>query len=130
MAWSTPEIGLRMIARSATHPAIGPTVSRLGATGTTPWQLTRPKVGLHPATPQNDAGRMIDPPVCEPIAPRHIPAATPAAEPLEVPRIARRRWIETSELSRDRFAEDDCPSLAQLADHGGIALGRWFGHPC
>src|SRR5437764_15346477 len=35
--------------------------------------------------PQNDAGRVIDPPVCDPNAPRHIPQATAAAEPLLEP---------------------------------------------
>src|SRR4051795_6538964 len=42
-------------------------------------------VGFSPATPQNDAGRMIEPPVCVPIAPRHIPLATAAADPLDDP---------------------------------------------
>src|SRR5262252_6506046 len=51
----------------------------------TPWQLTRPQVGLQPATPQYDAGRVIDPPVCEPSAPRHMPHASAAAEPLLEP---------------------------------------------
>src|SRR5437763_3143743 len=43
------------------------------------------KVGLHPAMPQYDAGRVIEPPVCEPRAPRHMPVATAAAEPLDEP---------------------------------------------
>src|SRR5215472_16070723 len=55
------------------------------ASGMTPWALTRPNVGLQPATPQNDAGRVIEPPVCEPSAPRHMPQATAAAEPLLEP---------------------------------------------
>src|SRR5439155_15466484 len=57
-----------------------------------PWQLTRPKVGLQPATPQNDAGRVIEPPVCEPIAPRHMPVATAAADPLDDPPGVRSRF--------------------------------------
>src|SRR6266581_3485934 len=56
-----------------------------GARGTTPSQLTRPKVGLHPATPQYPAGRVIEPPVCDPIAPRHMWQAKAAAEPLLEP---------------------------------------------
>src|SRR6266481_1322263 len=44
-----------------------------------------PKLGLHPATPQYDAGRVIEPPVCDPSAPRHMPVATAAAEPLDEP---------------------------------------------
>src|SRR6266480_3999754 len=46
---------------------------------------SRPYVGLHPAMPQYDAGRVIEPPVCEPSAPRHMPVATAAAEPLDDP---------------------------------------------
>src|SRR5437870_13301367 len=50
-----------------------------------PCRLTRRYVGLSPATPQNAAGRVIEPPVCEPSAPRHMPQATAAAEPLLEP---------------------------------------------
>src|SRR5712692_3895453 len=57
----------------------------LGARGTTPAVLTRRNVGLQPATPQYEAGRVIDPPVCDPNAPRHMPQATAAAEPLLEP---------------------------------------------
>src|SRR5438552_4103539 len=79
------------MARSRTHPAIGPTWSMLGARGTTPATLARPYVGLQPATPQYDAGRMIEPPVWEPRAPTHRPQATAAAEPLlEPPGV---RWL-------------------------------------
>src|SRR5439155_25681741 len=70
------------MATSRTHPAIVPGWSIDGASGMTPAQLTRPQVGLHAATPQYDAGRVIDPPVCDAIAPRHMPHATAAAEPL------------------------------------------------
>src|SRR5207253_7725444 len=41
--------------------------------------------GFIPATPQYEAGRVIDPPVCVPIAPRHMPHATAAADPLDEP---------------------------------------------
>ena len=61
---------------------ITPAWSNDGANGTTPSRLMRPNVGLSPYTPQYEAGRVIDPPVCEPSAPRHIPHATAAAEPL------------------------------------------------
>src|SRR5262249_11763775 len=44
-----------------------------------------PKPGLSPATPQKDAGRMIEPPVCVPIAAGHISQATAAALPLDEP---------------------------------------------
>jgi len=43
-------------------------------------------VGLIPTTPQWEAGCRMEPPVSEPSAPRHIPAATEAADPpLEPP---------------------------------------------
>ena len=42
--------------------------------------------------PQNEAGRVIDPPVWLPIAPKHIPQATAAAEPLEEPPGVRSRF--------------------------------------
>src|SRR5262249_17862782 len=46
----------------------------------------RPTVGLIPATPQNDAGLRTEPPVSEPNAMRHIPAAAAApAPPLDPP---------------------------------------------
>ena len=43
-------------------------------------------------TPQNAAGRVIEPPVCVPIAPRHMPHATAAAEPLDEPPGVRSRF--------------------------------------
>src|SRR5580692_805037 len=49
-------------------------------------------LGLCPATPQNDAGRVIEPPVCVPIAPKHMPQATAAAEPLDEPPGVRSRF--------------------------------------
>src|SRR5436190_3235189 len=51
-----------------------------------------PYVGLKPAMPQYDAGRVIEPPVCEPSAPRHMPVARAAAEPLEEPPGVRSRF--------------------------------------
>src|ERR1019366_3146505 len=50
-----------------------------------PSRGNNPYVGLHPAMPQYEAGRVIDPPVWEPMAPRHIPVDTAAAEPLDEP---------------------------------------------
>src|SRR5438874_10247537 len=44
-----------------------------------------PKPGFSPLTPQNAAGRIIEPPVCVPSAARHISVATAAALPLEEP---------------------------------------------
>src|SRR5437588_13092130 len=73
------------MARSGTQRAIGPTWSIDAASGTTPATLTRPCVGFIPTTPQYEAGRVIEPPVCEPSAPGHMPHATAAAEPLLEP---------------------------------------------
>src|SRR4029077_20871250 len=49
-------------ASPATSRAIGPTVSRLGASGRTPVSGTRPHVVFSPATPQHAAGVRMDPP--------------------------------------------------------------------
>ncbi len=43
------------------------------------------KLGLKPAMPQNDAGRMTEPPVCVPTAAGIMPAAIAAADPDEEP---------------------------------------------
>src|SRR5271165_7333558 len=51
-----------------------------------------PYVGFIPATPQNAAGRVMEPPVCVPRAARHIPHATAAAEPLDEPPGVRSRF--------------------------------------
>ena len=45
----------------------------------------RPTVGLKPTTPQNAAGRITEPLVCEPIAAGTTPAATAAADPIDEP---------------------------------------------
>src|SRR5205807_851067 len=89
---SGPPMICRMIARSRTQAAMGPGWSMEAARGTTPSVLTRPYVGLHPAMPQYDAGRVIEPPVCEPSAPRHMPQASAAAEPLLEPPGVRSRF--------------------------------------
>ena len=49
-----------------TSRAIGPTVSRLGASGRTPSRLMRPQVVFSPEIPQHAAGMRIDPPVSLP----------------------------------------------------------------
>src|SRR5215470_14542039 len=81
----------RRMARSYTERAIGPGWSIECASGTIPCRLTRRYVGLRPATPQKAAGRVIEPPVCEPSAPRHMPQARAAAEPLLEPPGVRSR---------------------------------------
>ena len=69
-----------------------PDVIQAGARGKTPAVEMRPWVGFMPATPQKDAGRVIEPPVWLPTAPKHIPEATAAAEPLEEPPGVRSRF--------------------------------------
>ena len=48
-----------------------------------------PNSGLNPATPQNEAGMRIDPPVSLPTAQSHMPAATATAEPPDEPPATR-----------------------------------------
>src|SRR5438067_10837791 len=67
--------------RSATVAAMGPGVSRLGASGRRPSIGMLPVVTFRPKVPQNDDGIRMDPPVSEPVANGTIPAATAAAEP-------------------------------------------------
>src|SRR6185295_19550540 len=62
-----------------------PSVSRLFANGSTPSNERRPKLVLNPVTPQYDAGRSTEPPVCVPRATGTIRAATAAPEPLDEP---------------------------------------------
>jgi len=51
----------------------------------TPLRSMAPNVGLKPTTPQKEAGRMIDPAVCVPIATASMLSAVAAADPLEEP---------------------------------------------
>src|ERR1041385_1925108 len=46
---------------------------------------SRPNDGFIAATPQNEAGRITEPPVCVPTASGSMPAATAAAEPDDEP---------------------------------------------
>src|SRR5271165_7293244 len=72
-------------AASSAVAAIGPRWATLQHSGTAPSSLTRPKVGFNPTTPQNAAGIRIDPPPSAPMAAGQRPAATAAADPLELP---------------------------------------------
>jgi hypothetical protein len=62
-----------------------PAVSNVGANGKHPDKGSCPCVGLNPTTPQNDAGRITDPCVCDPTAYGTIPQATAAADPDDDP---------------------------------------------
>src|SRR6185503_20837920 len=80
-----PERRFSASAASATVFEKIPSVSRESDTGFTPVRLMLPKLGLRPTTPQNAAGRIIEPPVCVPIASGTMRSATAAAEPLDEP---------------------------------------------
>src|SRR5947207_10591421 len=70
----------------ATSRAIGPTWSKLGASGKQPAVGTRSYVGLKPTVPQHADGIRIEPPESLPSAASARPAASAAAEPpLEPP---------------------------------------------
>ena len=75
-------------AQSSAVRAIGPTVSNVQDTGTTPRFDTRPVDGRRPVTPQRAAGIRIEPAVSVPSVPATIPAAAAAPlPPLEPPQI-------------------------------------------
>src|SRR6478609_4614106 len=73
------------IAQSSTVRAIGPQWSNVNEFGMTPARLTSPELGINPASPQNDAGPRIEPPVSEPSEAGTMPAASAAADPLDDP---------------------------------------------
>ncbi len=74
-----------MRAVSSTERAIGPGVSSVNESGSTPWVLIRPAVTLSPTIPHHAAGSLTEPPVSVPIATGASPAATATAEPLDEP---------------------------------------------
>src|SRR5262245_57990355 len=82
---SRPVMAAAANATSATPAANSPTVSRCHEKHFTPTVGISLYDGLNPATPQNAAGRMTEPPVCVPSAIGTMPAATAAAEPDEEP---------------------------------------------
>src|ERR1700688_4557143 len=90
-ATATPAMTERARAASRTERVMGPSTESVfhplnpGSFG------TRPKVGLWPTTPQNDAGMRTEPPPSVPSAIGVIPAATDApAPPLEPPGVRDR----------------------------------------
>ena len=64
---------------------MGPTVSSVWLTRSTPKLLTRPCVVFRPVRPQKAEGMRTDPPVSVPIAPAARPADTATPEPLLEP---------------------------------------------
>src|SRR5262245_32066843 len=83
VSWG-PAVTSRWRAVSVTDVVSAPYT--LVAEGWLPGWGMRPKLGLKPTRPQNDAGMRIDPPPSDAVANGTIPAATAAAEPpLEPP---------------------------------------------
>src|ERR1700688_676230 len=72
-------------ARSSTPAANRPTVSSVHEKHFTPTVGSTRNDGFIAATPQYDAGRITEPPVCVPSASGIIPAATAAADPDDDP---------------------------------------------
>ena len=72
-------------AKSLTPAANSPTVSSVHEKHFTPTVGSSRNDGLMAATPQNEAGRITEPPVCVPSASGIMPAATAAAEPDDDP---------------------------------------------
>ena len=121
-----------------TSRAIGPTWSKLGASGKQPSAETSPYVGLKPTIPQQAAGIRIEPPESVPSAASASPAASAAAEPPLDPtcdapgrerirheaevRVQRRDAV--GELVQVRLADDRVASVLEEAHR----LGRPVGH--
>src|ERR671922_1823997 len=89
---SRPAITCMTMAQSSTERASGPQWSKVYELGRTPPRPTKPKVGISPARPHNEAGPRIEPPVSEPSAIGTSPAATDAPEPLEEPPVKWARF--------------------------------------
>ena len=81
----------RRAAASRTVRAIGPAVARPIGSPYIGKPLMRPREGLRPTRPQQEAGMRIEPPPSEPWASGTRPAATAAAEPPEEPPAIRVR---------------------------------------
>src|SRR5437773_4489860 len=64
---------------------MGPGVSSVVESGSTPKVLMRPTVTFRPTMPHHEAGSRTDPPVSVPIAAGASPAATATPEPLDEP---------------------------------------------
>ena len=131
------------IASSAT--AVSSTVRVSTPSATMPWPTspksgpieTRPRLGLSPTSPQQEAGMRIEPPRSLPSASATMPAATAAALPPEeppaaeppVPGVAGRAEARVlgdrpqPELGRVRLADDDRAGLAQAPDVRAVVVG-------
>src|SRR5437870_1788154 len=82
---SSEDTAAKARAESATVADRNPTVSSVGASGTTPLVLITPQLGLNPTQPHSAAGIRTLPAVSVPSASGTMPAATAAAEPPDEP---------------------------------------------
>src|SRR5450759_3010408 len=82
---SAPDITWYARAASRAQLASGPRYATDQHNGAAPCSLMRPYVGLSPTTPQNDAGRRIEPPPSAPMAIGTSPAPTTQPGPAELP---------------------------------------------
>src|SRR5438270_1858963 len=76
---------------SATVQVRNPSVASAAADGTSGATEIRPRLGLSPTSPQQEAGIRIEPPPSLPCPNATIPAATAAALPPEEPPAVRER---------------------------------------
>ena len=123
-------------AQSATVRAIGPTVSRSGASGKTPSLVSAPNGVLSPTTPQPAAGSRTEPPVSVPSASAPIPTASAAALPeLEPPVMRPGRcglpvspqcgfWPPTPHANSSQVvvATTIAPSASSARTHGALSV--------
>ena len=84
---------------------MGPTWSKLGASGKQPSIGTSPYVGLKPTTPQHAAGIRIEPPESLPSAASTSPAASAAAQPPLDPPATRPGATGFGTVPNVRFSE-------------------------
>src|SRR5450759_4254119 len=82
---SLPAIAAMTRPQSWAERHIGPSLSSVQQSAIAPCRLTRPYVGLRPATPENAAGVRMEPEVSEPIENPTRPAAVAAPGPEDEP---------------------------------------------
>ena len=126
-------------AQSSTVRAIGPTVSRSGASGKTPSVAIAPNGVLSPTTSQPAAGRRTEPPVSVPSASAPMPAASAAALPELEPPVMRPGcaglpvspqcafWPPTPHANSSQVvvATTIAPSASSARTHGAVSLATW-----
>src|SRR5213593_5035431 len=101
-----------MMAASATHFAIGPALSWSAVIGITPYRLTRPTVGLIPASIVAFDGVRIEPEVSVPTFPAQRFAAVPMPELDPPENIAARPSAPSRGSRRGSYGFMPCPEIA------------------